>query len=67
MTLDENVGDDDGTVHYYYELPLLAVALLHHVKLGQHSSIAPYVQMLQTSPVGFHASHVEQHTIALRR
>ena len=48
---DDDEEGDDGSVHYYYELPLLAVALLHHVKLGQHSSMAPYIQLLQTSPV----------------
>ena len=45
--------DNEEMVHYYYELPLLAVALLHHVKLGPHSSMAPYIQLLQTSPVEY--------------
>jgi len=35
----------------FYELPLLAVALLHHRRLGAASPIAPYVRLLMRTPV----------------
>jgi hypothetical protein len=38
---------------YYYELPLLAVALLHHLKLGAHSMLAPYWNLLEGTPLDF--------------
>jgi SET domain len=44
--------DDDETSAQkidlqFYEMPLLAVALLYHVQLGQTSSFAPYVDILK--------------------
>jgi SET domain len=36
---------------HFYELPLLAVALLHHRRLGSASPIAPYIRILIRAPV----------------
>lgn len=35
----------------FYELPLLAVALLHHRRLGAASPVAPYLRILLRTPV----------------
>jgi SET domain len=35
----------------FYEMPLLAVALLYHVQLGQASIYAPYIDILKSTPV----------------
>lgn len=34
----------------FYEMPLLAVALLYHVQLGQTSMFAPYINILKDTP-----------------
>lgn len=35
----------------FFELPLLAMALLHHSKLGTSSPLYPYIHLLRKSPV----------------
>lgn len=48
-------GDDDGTSNTLaasmLEIPLLAVAVLHHKRLGGASPIASYIQILDGTPV----------------
>jgi hypothetical protein len=43
--------DDGATSQSLIEIPLLAVALLHHKRLGSTSSLAPYIRMLNDTPV----------------
>lgn len=48
--VDGDIEDDDEEMHFF-ELPLLAVALLHHRRLGASSPIAPYIRILKRTPV----------------
>lgn len=46
-----DLSTSDKTDIVFYEIPLLAVALLYHVHLGNTSAYAPYVSMLRDTPV----------------
>lgn len=48
---DNAEEDEDELQQHFYELPLLAVALLHHRRLGAASPMAPYIRILTRSPV----------------
>ena len=45
--------DESGNLESvdFFELPLLAMALLHHYKLGTSSPLYPYIHMLRKSPL----------------
>lgn len=42
-------GEEEAS--FLIEMPLLAVALLHHRKLGPTSPLAAYIQILESSPI----------------
>lgn len=44
-------GKNGATPWSWLELSLLAVALLHHARLGTHSPMHPFISMLQEQPV----------------
>jgi SET domain len=48
---DANPADEEGIPPTLIEIPLLAVALLHHKRLGSASSLAPYIRVLNRTPV----------------
>lgn len=48
---DTSPADDEGMSPTLLEIPLLAVALLHHKRLGSSSSLAPYIRVLNRTPV----------------
>lgn len=48
---DVEEGEDTTEAFYMVEIPLLAVALLHHKRLGSTSPLQPYLRILETTPV----------------
>jgi SET domain len=49
-TTDHHNNQDAANVDFF-ELPLLAMALLHHYKLGTSSPMYPYIHLLRKSPI----------------
>lgn len=50
---DNNSGENPEAMDSvnFFELPLLAMALLHHYKLGTSSPLYPYIHLLRKSPL----------------